>query len=588
MCIYIYNHYIDPVVPEQAPKFNIVPAPQTAFQHPLNDSSTLYTAYFYVTRMMELGWAFLPFIGYTLALLLTGGITEARRGRWMEVLVQCIEKSGCAFLKFGQWLSMRPDIFPLDVINVLARLRDNAPSHRFRDTVRIVEEEFQAPIAEVFDEFPSEPVASGSIAQVYKCRLTEAWAVKAGMLDANGDLIRDVAVKVRHPKVMNETWIDVDLIYAAIALTPQLCIPFSKEEFRNMMQNQIDFRWEAHFLSRFASNFSDEIAQRFIDFPRVSNALLREAVLVESWAEGRSVSDIFTEVGDMFRPINEAAKLNERQIDRSDVELGAFLARKAKQAGKFIKDEVEDGLHWALKKLGFDVDRFYTKQHLRVGEDRYVYDASLTPEENNVRAKKKVLAFTLFDMYLKMFLRDNLIHGDLHAGNVLFNMNNHVATVLDAGMTVSLEGDIMSKFGFFLKAICEGDADLLIKHVKEFEVNLPGLPKGSGHGKLSAYPEVLDSFSRNIHEIFEKFYKKSVYGNEIPEQVSIGDVVGQVLLALEKEKLEIRGDVASAILSMSVIEGILRQLDPDLDIILKSVVYFMKYKEVTDFGTILK
>jgi len=70
--------------------------------------------------------------------------------------------------------------------------------------------------------------------------------------------------------------------------------------------------------------------------------------------------------------------------------------------------------------------------------------------------KKKRLAFTMFDMFLKMFLRDNLIHGDLHAGNVLFDTAHSACTVLDAGLTVSLDKDMQAGFGKFLLAICSG------------------------------------------------------------------------------------------------------------------------------------
>ena len=40
----------------------------------------------------------------------------------------------------------------------------------------------------------------------------------------------------------------------------------------------------------------------------------------------------------------------------------------------------------------------------------------------------------IFDMNMKMFLRDNFIHGDLHAGNLLYDEMTDTITVLDAGL----------------------------------------------------------------------------------------------------------------------------------------------------------
>lgn len=42
---------------------------------------------------------------------------------------------------------------------------------------------------------------------------------------------------------------------------------------------------------------------------------------------------------------------------------------------------------------------------------------------------RRRLARSVFDLVAKMFLRDNFIHGDLHAGNLLFDADNGVLTV---------------------------------------------------------------------------------------------------------------------------------------------------------------
>jgi predicted unusual protein kinase regulating ubiquinone biosynthesis (AarF/ABC1/UbiB family) len=59
---------------------------------------------------------------------------------------------------------------------------------------------------------------------------------------------------------------------------------------------------------------------------------------------------------------------------------------------------------------------------------------------------------------MKMFLRDNCIHGDMHAGNVLFCPQTGLVTVIDAGVVCEVEESWRRKFHEFLLALCTGDA----------------------------------------------------------------------------------------------------------------------------------
>jgi predicted unusual protein kinase regulating ubiquinone biosynthesis (AarF/ABC1/UbiB family) len=45
------------------------------------------------------------------------------RQRWLDALVSSLEMAGCSFQKFGQWLSMRPDMIPQDAVKALSSLR---------------------------------------------------------------------------------------------------------------------------------------------------------------------------------------------------------------------------------------------------------------------------------------------------------------------------------------------------------------------------------------------------------------------------------------------------------------------------------
>lgn len=673
----------------------LIPPPEEEFNHPLNEEPAWYQAWFRITRYFYLAYLFIPVVIYHFWTSFKG--TEQSRADFLEYLVTRLEMAGCSFLKFGQWLSMRPDMFPPDVIAALAQLRDKAPSHPFEDTRRAIKEQLGEDIDVIFERFDTTPVASGSIAQVYRARLTEEWANKAGLLDKNGQIVRDVAVKVRHPQVLHETWMDVDMIFAFVTNSKVMTVPFSKEEFLALMQKQIDFRWEGHYLTRFAHNFEAETRDGRLKFPSVSNSLLAQGVLVESWADGESVSAIFTKVGEGFNTSSgvsamavaakAAAKAGAGDMGRHSTWIPSPMdhihSALANIKRHFLSVEAKI-LSWtaALLKDPSSRDEIYHRQ--READDAALlaaYEAdpelfqAMTKDgkfDLDLMRKKQQIALTMFDMFLKMFLRDNLIHGDLHAGNVLYNDKDNASTILDAGMAVSLEPEVMSSFGQFLKALCSGDASGLVNRIEQFEVNRPEFGKGSGKGYLSTDPKVKDAFAQDINQVITKFFGPSaskapmqrsnvdaqvngdgtvisprshiadtatraatavsaagtesakkirsavepvvqsvtntaVVGNAVvavgeasrnvqdavdliqhhDNHVSIGDVVGQVLFCMQRHKVVLRGDVAASIMAMSVCEGLIRQLDPTLDIVMKSLPYFIRYKGYTTVQSIL-
>ena len=81
----------------------------------------------------------------------------------------------------------------------------------------MIREEFGEDIEEYFEEFDSKPLASGSVAQVYRAKLKKKYALK------NGEV--NVAVKIRHPQVIEESYMDIDLVYFAMQNMPFLTIP---------------------------------------------------------------------------------------------------------------------------------------------------------------------------------------------------------------------------------------------------------------------------------------------------------------------------------------------------------------------------
>ena len=87
-----------------------------------------------------------------------------------ERLRRALESLGPIFVKFGQVLSTRRDLLPLDVADELARLQDRVPPFPGPVARQLVEKAYGRPLTEVFDHFDDEPVASASIAQILGVR----------------------------------------------------------------------------------------------------------------------------------------------------------------------------------------------------------------------------------------------------------------------------------------------------------------------------------------------------------------------------------------------------------------------------------
>lgn len=73
-------------------------------------------------------------------------------------------------------------MFPPDLCKELECLHTQAPVHSLRFTKSAIAEAFPGSVGELFEQFDEQPVASGSIAQVYKARLSHRGALHTGML----------------------------------------------------------------------------------------------------------------------------------------------------------------------------------------------------------------------------------------------------------------------------------------------------------------------------------------------------------------------------------------------------------------------
>lgn len=159
-----------------------------------------------------------------------------------------LEALGPIFVKFGQMLSTRRDLLPIDIADELARLQDQVPPFPSDQAQAEIERSFGRPIAEIFASFDAQPVASASIAQVHFAVLpdgTEA-AVKIlrpGMLPV---IRRDLGL------LDSAAWLIEHLFADGRRLRPRAVVA----EFARHLHDELDLMREAANANQLRRNFA--------------------------------------------------------------------------------------------------------------------------------------------------------------------------------------------------------------------------------------------------------------------------------------------------------------------------------------------
>jgi ubiquinone biosynthesis protein len=183
-------------------------------------------------------------------------------------LAAALQALGPTFIKFGQALSTRPDLFGEEVAADLSDLQDNLPPFPAEQARRIIEEELDHPLEAMFTEFEDQPVAAASISQVHFAVTSDG---------------RPVAVKVLRPGVEQIFARDIALFgwLARLAerISPasrRLRVPEAVKTFENSVTQEMDLRFEAAAAAEMAENFADDPDLRIpaIDWHRTGRRVM--------------------------------------------------------------------------------------------------------------------------------------------------------------------------------------------------------------------------------------------------------------------------------------------------------------------------
>jgi ubiquinone biosynthesis protein len=214
-------------------------------------------------------------------LFVWGGVPQRRTTALAALrgwtLRQAMTALGATFIKLGQVMSSRPDLFEPQIIDQLRRLQDRLPPFSFRRARATVEAQLGRPLADVFADFEPRPVAAASVAQVHRAHLRDG---------------REVAVKVLRPGVRRQVERDKQMLLGGarlLALRPRWRANDPVGHTRHFVEaiyDQTDLRIEAANYRRFRDNFA---GRPNVSFPEVIEELSGECVLTMQFVRGAKI-----------------------------------------------------------------------------------------------------------------------------------------------------------------------------------------------------------------------------------------------------------------------------------------------------------
>ncbi|PMD48099.1 ABC1-domain-containing protein [Hyaloscypha variabilis F] len=465
---------------------------------------------------------------------------------WYSFLVRSMERAGPAFIKLGQWAASRSDIFPTEMCEIMSQLHSNAPAHSLHETKRIIRRAFDGrPFEEIFEEFDEKPLGVGAIAQVYKAKLKHDLAVPGDPdLEERPNLRKNVrknvdtlikstpqrvpssyvAIKVLHPGVERMVRRDLRImgffasVLNVIPTIEWLSLPDEVQQFGEMMRLQLDLRIEAANLTIFRRNFKERTTAWF-PFPYTE--FTTRQVLVEEFATGIPLSDFMENGGGIF------------QQEIADEGLDAFLRML------LLDNFIHADLH-----PGNIMVRFYQSSKPQLPHLPFRQHTDEDPESQPdvteqvlerlrpYRHKKDTKAWIAeLEKIDREGFRPQLIF-------------------IDTGLVTELNATNRRNFLDLFKAVAEFD----------------GYKAGILMCERCRQPDaVIDK------EIFALKMQHLVLGVKSRTlalgNMKIGDILNEVLSMVRTHHVRMEGDFVNVVISILLLEGIGRSLNPDIDLL---------------------
>lgn len=198
--------------------------------------------------------------------------------KWGEWIRKELTQMGPAFIKMGQFLSTRTDLFEKSIISELAKLQDDITPVDTNELHFILDVSLGRSWKEVFEAFDDTPLACASIGQVHLATMRGSG--------------KRVVVKIQKPCVAKqikddiETLKELNVMLAAIGSSRAGEIDNVLQQYERFLSAELDYRQEMYHMIRFREILED------VRVPRVYKSLCTSQVLVMEYVPSTKINDI--------------------------------------------------------------------------------------------------------------------------------------------------------------------------------------------------------------------------------------------------------------------------------------------------------
>jgi predicted unusual protein kinase regulating ubiquinone biosynthesis (AarF/ABC1/UbiB family) len=302
-------------------------------------------------------------LGRVLSLGLVRRGQRERRRRWAARFRELAVEMGGVLIKLGQFLSSRADVMPPEITKELSALQDEVPPDPFPPMKKLIEQELEAPIDDLFSRFVEEPQSGASLGQTYYAWLPDG---------------EPVIVKAQRPAIEELVATDLAAIRRALSLIKwypairrRVNMDALLDEFARVTYGELDYIAEGHHAEELRANFADD-PDIFVPAPFWSHTTKR--VLTLERADAIKITDY--------------ESLTAAGIDRTEVADRVF--------GTYVKQMLIDGFFHADPHPG----------------NLFVKPRGPEPEDSSV-GREFIVSFVDFGMMGRITSRDKALFTDL-------------------------------------------------------------------------------------------------------------------------------------------------------------------------------
>jgi ubiquinone biosynthesis protein len=378
-------------------------------------------------------------------------IISAKEPRGVRLRL-ALESLGPVFVKFGQVLSTRRDLLPLDVADELKYLQDRVPAFSGETATAIIEKALGKSVGELFAAFDAQPLASASVAQVHTAEFFtgEQAVIKVIRPGIEKIIKKDIALLFLLAHSIEALWSEGKRLHLIEVV----------EEYALSLEDELDLRKEAANASQLRRNFE---GSSVLYIPEIYWDYTRKNVLVMERISGAPVADI--------------AQLNAHNVDM------------------------------------------------------------------------KLLAERGVEIFFTQVFRDSFFHADMHPGNIFVSLESPADPqyiAVDFGIIGSLTLEDQSYLARNLLAFFTRD----YRQVAQLHIDSGWVPAQTN----------VTAFETAIRSVCEPIFEKPL------KDISFGQVLLGLFQTARRFHMEVQPQLVLLQKTLLNIEGLGRQLYPDLDL----------------------